>query len=139
VLRTSQAEWDQFVLQADKLLSDNLNSKALDAMGAPKKGTDDRDMGTLNRLQWVLENRTTLNEDQTRARLQSLRDVREARQKPAHALRQNVTDRTIIRKQRDLLAEISLSVEALRILLSHHPSNLSWTADELLEGTFYAL
>jgi hypothetical protein len=139
VLRASQAEWDQFVVQADKLLSDNLSSKALDAMGAPKKDANNTDIGTLNRLQWVLENRTTLNLDQVRARLQSLRDVREARQKPAHALRQNVTDRTIIRKQRDLLAEISLSVEALRILLSRHSSNSSWTADELLEGTFYAL
>lgn len=139
VLRASQSEWDGFVLQADKLLSDNLNGRALDAMGAPKTDDSGKVIGTIGRLQWVLENRTNLGTEQVKMRLRSFREVREARQKPAHALRNNVHDSTIVRKQRDLLSEISTSLEALEILFSRHPKNQSWKPDELLKGTVYVL
>lgn len=139
VLRASQAEWDGFVSQADKLLCENLNAKALDAMGAPKKDDGGNAIGTIGRLQWVLENRTNLGTEQVKLRLRSFREVREARQKPAHTLRNNVHDSTIVRKQRDLLSEISTSLEALEILFSRHPKNQSWKPDELLKGTVYVL
>ncbi len=139
VLRASQSEWDGFVSQADKLLSENLNAKALDAMGAPKNDDSGKAMGSISRLQWVLENRANLPSKQVDLRLKSFREVRDARQKPAHALRKNVHDNTIVRKQRDLLNEISVSLEALEIIFSRHPNNKSWKPDELLRGTVYAL
>lgn len=139
ILRASQSEWDGFVLQADKLFSENLNAKALDAMGAPKRDDSGNAIGTIGRLQWVLENKASVGIEQTNLRLKSFRDIRDARQKPAHALRKNVHDNTIVRKQRDLLIEISKSLEALEIIFSRHPNNQSWKPDELLTGTVYVL
>ena len=139
VLRASQSEWEEFVSQADKMLSENLDPKTLDAMGAPKIDANGKVIGTIGRLQWVLENVADLRPHQVSLRLKFFRDVRDARQKPAHALRKNVQDSTIVRKQRDLLNEISVSLETLEIIFSRHPNNKSWKPDELLKGTVYAL
>ncbi|WP_165070308.1 hypothetical protein [Marisediminicola senii] len=57
LLRPSQREWDEFIVQLDKLLSDNIRHDGLDAAGAPRKDKNDQNFGTLTRLVAFLEGR----------------------------------------------------------------------------------
>lgn len=58
--------------------------------------------------------------------MQPLRDVRSARSKPAHALRQNVSDANFVRRQAELLRDVTHSIEALRRFWQTHPRNRDW-------------
>lgn len=50
ILRPSQHKWNSFVLQLDKLLADNIQTSALNALKAPKVGEEGNKLGTLKRL-----------------------------------------------------------------------------------------
>jgi hypothetical protein len=94
ILRRSQREYDAFVHQLDKLLSDNLRHKALDKLGVPRRNDDDELIGSLNRLDMALE-QFGVPEDIRSEVLKPLREVRRLRQKPAHAVTENVTNATL--------------------------------------------
>ena len=64
--------------------------------------------------------------DRAKWALKPLRQVRAARQKPAHAQRTNLTDRTFILKQRDLLHDVDEVLINIRRWLSSHPQNRGW-------------
>lgn len=122
LLRPSQRDWDEFVHQLDKLLSENLDSKALDAANAPKKNPSGDTLGSLNRLQeFMLQNR--VRPDAVRAVMKPLRDVRAERQGPAHVLKANVTDGTYIHRQVALLWDVNESLVNIRDWLATHPRN----------------
>lgn len=125
ILRPSQREWDEFIVQLDKLLSDNIRHDALDAAGAPKKDKNDQNLGTLSRLAVQLESRGFSVGD-AREVMRPLREIRQARQKPAHALRTNITDRTFVHRQVALLEELGATLSAMVRWLSTHPSNREW-------------
>ncbi|WP_431785002.1 hypothetical protein [Microbacterium maritypicum] len=125
ILRADQREWDHFIHSFDKLLSDNIDGKALDKAGVPKKNAAGQPLGTLVRLEMFM----TMNRveaDRAKWALAPLREVRAARQKPAHALRSNVTDRTFVRKQKRLMHDVDEVLINIRQWLATHPENLSW-------------
>ncbi|MBT2513087.1 hypothetical protein [Arthrobacter sp. ISL-30] len=125
ILRADQREWDHFIHSFDKLLSDNIDGAALDKAKVPRVNEKKERLGTLSRLELFM----TMNHvkaDAAKWALKPLREVRMARQKPAHALRTNVTDRTFIRKQRDLLHEVNEVLINIRQWLSSHPENRDW-------------
>ena len=138
ILRPTQDEWDRFVRELDKVLSENIQHKGLAAAGIPRKNELGESVGTTVRLEMLL---TTKRIDQTAVKrvLQRLRDVRAARQAPSHALRTNVTDQTFVRRQVALLDAVNFSVEHLRRIFQKHPANADWTEPEYLarEATFY--
>lgn len=139
ILRSSQSEWDQFIHQLDKLLSDNLSSKALDNLGAAKHNDAGENIGTLNRLEAVLVSKGN-NPQVAKDVLAPLREVRAARQKPAHALRTNITDKTFVHKQVDLMSRVNESLIALRTFWQSHPANDQWTeADYITNGRDYRM
>lgn len=55
ILRPSQREWDEFIVQLDKVLSENIRHDALDAAGTPRKDSHDQTRGTLARLANFIE------------------------------------------------------------------------------------
>jgi hypothetical protein len=125
ILRADQREWDHFIHSFDKLLSDNIDSAALDKARVPRMNERNDRLGTLGRLELFM----TMNHvkaDRAKWALKPLRQVRAARQKPAHALRTNLTDRTFIRKQRDLLHDVDEVLINIRQWLSSHPQNRGW-------------
>jgi hypothetical protein len=122
LLRPAQRDWDEFVHQLDKLLSDNIDSKALDAARAPTINAAGDKVGTLGRLyEFMVQHK--VNPSAARTIMKPLRDVREARQRPAHSLKPNATDRAYIRKQVDLLWEVNQSLVNIQDWLSTHPKN----------------
>lgn len=125
ILRADQREWDHFIHSFDKLLSDNIDGAALDKAEVPRINERRDPLGTLGRLELFM----TVNgvkADRAKWALKPLRDVRTARQKPAHALRTNVTDHNFIRKQRDLLHDVDEVLINIRQWLSSHPRNRGW-------------
>ena len=117
ILRPSGSEWEQFVLTMDKLLSDNLRGSALDAAEAPRKSTDGEAIGTIRRLEHVLVAKAAVSLGEAADLLRPWREVRRARQDPAHALRENVTDETFVRRQAQLLVEVGRSLVGIRTAL----------------------
>jgi hypothetical protein len=138
ILRPTQDEWDRFVRELDKVLSENIKHKALTAAGVPRKNDAGESIGTLLRLELLL---TTKRIDASAVKqvLQPLREVRAARQAPSHALRTNVTDQTFVRKQVELLGAVNFAVEHLRRIFQTHPANADWNEPKHLtrESTFY--
>jgi hypothetical protein len=125
LLRPSQREWDSFIQLLDKLLSENLRHEALDSGQAPRHNGAGQNLGTLNRLEAFLVERR-IKPDAVRKVLAPLREVRSARQRPAHALRTDVTDRTFVHKQVELLNRVNNSLELLRRFWQTHPANRDW-------------
>lgn len=125
ILRASQHEWDSFVHESDKLLSDNISHKALTAAKIPRIGEDRKNAGTLYRLEAYFK-MTGMHEDDIKKIMTPLRAIRLARQKPAHELRKNVTDKTFVHKQISLLGDINHSLHLIRLWLTQHPSNKDW-------------
>jgi hypothetical protein len=131
ILRATQHEWDNFVQQLDKVLSENIQHRALTAAGVPRKDETDQVLGTLRRLEMLLLDKRITAEAVDRV-LQPLKDVRAARQAPAHALRTNVTDTTFVRRQVNLLEQVNFSIENLRRLFQTHPANRGWSEPDYL-------
>ena len=128
ILRPSQREWDEFIVQLDKVLSENLSHASFDAASVLKHDRSGNNMGTLSRLEsFMVSNRVAA--DRAKEVLRPLRSVRSAHQKPAHALRKNVTDKTFVHRQVDLLHDVNESLLAMRYWLASHPKNReSWKA-----------
>jgi hypothetical protein len=132
ILRPSRREFDDFIQTLDKLLSDNMRHAAFDSAGIPSIDETGQQIGSLNRLDQLLE-RARVPEHQRKEVLKPLRDVRTARSKPAHALRQNITDETFIRRQAEILQQVTQSVESLRRFWQNHPRNRDWIPPGELE------
>ncbi|BAJ74526.1 hypothetical protein MTES_1562 [Microbacterium testaceum StLB037] len=131
ILRPDQREWDHFILSLDKLLSDNIDPKALDRAGASKTNDVGQTLGTLARLE-VFMMANGVAREKSQWALKPLREVRAARQKPAHALRSNVTDRTLVRKQMDLMHDVNEVLINIRQWLASYPANRGW--EDPLDG-----
>jgi hypothetical protein len=86
ILRASQKEWDEQIHLLDKVLSENINHKALDAADVPKVDEYGKNMGSLQRLAKLME-LTRPSPNMIKSTMAPLREVRAARQKPAHAIR----------------------------------------------------
>jgi hypothetical protein len=125
ILRPSQLEFDTFIQTLDKVLSENLRNNAFDAAGIPRTDDKGQQIGTLNRLERVLE-RAGVSEDKRKEVMRPLRDAREARAKPSHTLRKNVSDANFVRRQAELVRAVTSSIEQLRRFWQTHPRNLDW-------------
>lgn len=139
VIRPTTQEWHQFVLATDKLLLENIDQKALDAVNAPTEGTDGNRIGSLNRLIEFLRLSGSFSEDLLDGIGGPLKRVRKARQEPAHKLTVAQTDATLTAQQRDLLAEIGNALQLLREALVTHPACSDWTPTYGLDDETYVL
>lgn len=125
LLRPSQREWDDFMLQLDKVLSDNLRSEFFKAAGVESFDERGQRMGTLKRFERFLHS-GGMAEDKARKIVSPMALVRNARQGPAHRIRANLTDRTFIHQQIELLREIYSALGATRHWLATHPKCADW-------------
>lgn len=138
VLRSSSDEWGDFILLTDKLLSENLEPKCLDAAGAPKVNAKGDQVGTLGRLSLLFEH-AGVSVDVVKSIMEPLRRVRKLRQAPAHVLTDAATDDEITSRQRDLLSDLAQSLHLIREMLMAHPANRDWNPPEWLTEKFYRL
>ncbi|GAA1231254.1 hypothetical protein JOF42_000523 [Microbacterium phyllosphaerae] len=125
LLRPSQREWDDFVLQLDKVLSDNLQSDFFKAAGIEAVDERGQRLGTLKRFERFLQS-GGVAEDRAKKIVSPMAAVREARQGPAHRIRLNITDQTFIHQQIELVNNIYSALGATRVWLATHPKCAGW-------------
>jgi hypothetical protein len=128
LVRPTLEEFNTFVLLMDKMLSDNINKKFfLDEV--PYEIETERKDGRLQ-----VQNKGTLQilDDWVRSRFRTsdwtpwvestkaLREIRSLRQRPAHALDENVFDQHYFKEQRELIIKAYSAVRTLRQLLASH-------------------
>lgn len=129
LVRPTLKEYNDFVLTLDKMISDNLN-KDFFMNEVPYEYDEPREdgkvvvrqKGTLRILEdwlnrsWSAPDRKPLND-----MMKVFKDVRKQRQKPAHAIKENVFDQKYFHEQRTLVVKAYKSVRLLRLMFENHP------------------
>jgi hypothetical protein len=133
LLRPTGREYGRFVHDLDKLLSDDMHDKALEAAGAPEWDSKGQKMGTLNRLEALLE-RARVPAQQRKDVLKPIRKVRSERMKPAHSIVSNHADPRIIADQIEMINDVALSLWVLRTFFQTHPKGKKVEVDSYLDS-----
>lgn len=129
LVRPTLEEFNDFALLLDKLLSDNID-KAFFKGEVPEEEERERkdgkievrQKGTLQILDdWVRKHYRLPDWKPWDEAIAALRKVRRLRQKPAHAVNENVFDQKYFKEQRELIAEAQSAVNVVRHLLAKHP------------------
>lgn len=129
LIRPTLEEFNAFVLTFDKMLSDNINKAFFKGEVPSETEVERKDgkiqvqrKGTLQMLDdWLRSQFRTDDWGPWDASIKALRKVRKLRQKPAHALDENVFDQQYFKKQRDLLVEAYNAVRTIRLMFANHP------------------
>jgi hypothetical protein len=138
ILRPSQDEFERFVHDMDKILSENLRHEAFDFHGVPRKDDRGQNIGPLNRLdRYLLQHR--IPEDIRKELLAPLKDIRRARQRPAHVFSQNINDQSFVHRQANFLERVTNSIEELRRFFQTHPANETWEEPDYASKPGYRL
>lgn len=93
-----------------------------------QKDKNDQNLGSLTRLAAFLDGKG-IDAAVAKDLMRPLREIRQARQKPAHALRTNLTDKTFVHRQVALLEDLNDTLRELARWMSTHPKNRGWKAD----------
>jgi hypothetical protein len=146
LIRPTLEEFNAFVLLLDKMLSDNINKAFFRAEVADETHVERgdgkvevRQKGTLQILdEWVRRFYRTDDWEPWQQAMGALRDVRKRRQKPAHAVDENVFDQQYFKEQRDLSIRAYEAVRTIRLMFENHP-NVKKAAIEIPEWSRDAL
>jgi hypothetical protein len=130
LLRPTLKEYNEFIHLLDKMLSENINRGFFghDVSFEREEERGDgkivvRQKGTIQILtDWLRSCFKTNDWSEIEEMLQTLRDVRKLRQKPAHSIKENEFDQQYIREQREVMKQVYRAVMILRVALALHPS-----------------
>ena len=129
LVRPTLEEFNQFVLLLDQMLSDNLNKKFF-RNDVPLEWEEERAdgktvvqaKGTLTILDdWLRNYFKTPDWSLWVESLKSLRNIRQLRAKPAHAVDENVFDQKYLHDQRELMVRAYSALGVLRSIVARHP------------------
>jgi hypothetical protein len=141
LLRPTLKEFNGFVHLLDKMLSENIDRDFFhdDVPFETEEERGDgktivRQKGTIQILgDWLAAQFKTDDPSPITELLQTLRKIRELRQKPAHAIKENEFDQKYIHQQRALMKSVYRAVKILRLILHCHPAARSIEIDSQLE------
>jgi hypothetical protein len=130
LVRPTLEEFNEFVLLLDKMLSDNLNKDFFRndiALESEEERADSkivvRPKGTLAILNdWLRKYFRTHDWELWEESFKCLRQIRQLRQKPAHAVNENLFDQKYIKEQRELMIRAYSALRVLRSIFARHPS-----------------
>lgn len=128
-LRPTLKNYNSFILSLDKLLSENLNKEffkgeiTLDLDIEREDGKIEvRNKGTIALLEeWITKNFTTSDSDPLLKMFTTFKKVRKERQKPAHAIQEDVFDKKYFKMQDEIIINAYSAVRTLRLMLANHP------------------
>ena len=148
LLRPTLSEFNAFVLLLDKMLSDNINQKFFENdipqeedKVRPDGKIEVRHKGTLALLEeWLRKFFRPTDPEPFESMFKSLRTVRQLRQKPAHAVNENLFDQAYFKQQRQLMIDAYDALRTLRLVLANHPKvrrNPPEILEHLAEGKIW--
>ena len=130
LVRPTLEEFNDFVHLLDKMISENINKEFFQSEVSYETEIERRDgriqiqpKGTLQILDdWIRKFFRPANGwqywDET---IQAFKEVRKKRQKPAHAINENVFDQKYFKEQRELIIRAYEGIFTLRMMLGCHP------------------
>lgn len=130
LLRPSLSAFNSFVHLLDKVMSDNLAKEFFSRQGLALESERTREdgkvvvekKGTIQLLEeWLLKHFRARDEAPLKNAIRVFREVRKARQRPAHAIDDSKYDPTLYRTQRELVLGAYGAVRTLRLVLANHP------------------
>ncbi|HEX5408752.1 MAG TPA: hypothetical protein VFW89_03175 [Gemmatimonadaceae bacterium] len=129
LIRPTIAEYNEFVLVLDKLLSDNINIRFFPATISREQEETRPDgkvvvktRGSLAMLgEWLRKSFRTPDPKPLDQMLATFREVRKRRQQPAHALEPDAYDESLFETQRQLFVRAYDALRTLRLILQNHP------------------
>jgi len=143
IVRATTREFNAFVHLMDKMLSENLNREFFRAdieLETQKTRGDGKvevqQKGTIRLMSEWLEKRFVAQDQQPlREMLETLHDIRNLRQKPAHTVESDIFDRGIFERQRKLMMRAYSAVRTIREVFQNHPRAAGHqVAEHLAEG-----
>jgi hypothetical protein len=130
LIRPTLREFNGFVHLLDKMVSDNIN---FDFFGRDVPVEEERERsdgrievvkkGSLRGLdEWL--NRSVRLDDASAVEdiLSTFKKIRALRQRPAHAIEEDVFDQQYFKKQREVIIEANSALQTLRLILALHPA-----------------
>ncbi len=119
-----------FMLALEKIIIHNINYKTFTTVSRfikPVERRDDKEnlKGSLQMMsEWLKQNIRT-NEDIDDLIINPLKSIRKIRQVPAHEIYSNQYDKSLFKKQNDMILETYKSVRSIRLFFANYPGNRS--------------
>lgn len=141
LIRPTLKEFNDFVHELDKMLSDNIN-KEFFQREVPYEREETRkdgkivvrEKGTIQILDdWLKKRFKAADRKPIEEALSSLRKVRQLRQKPAHSINENKFDQQYVHEQRELMKEVYGAVNTIRQIFAKHPATKGVKVSSALE------
>ncbi len=146
LIRLTVREFNDFVLLLDKMISENL-SRDFFAGVIPLEHEEERSdgkvvirqKGTVQLLgEWLHRKFRTPDPKPLDEMIAAFREVRQLRQRPAHAPDEDVFDQAVFQRQRELMIRVYDGVRTLRLLLANHPRAREYKVnDTIREGKIW--
>jgi len=129
LIRPTQEEYERFVHQLDKLISDNIDIRffANEVEATREIQMNDgrvkvEQKGSLQQLdEWIRKFFRPADPAPVDEMLETFRAIRKERQRPAHRIEANKFDQAIQKMQRELMERAYTAIRTLRLLLADHP------------------
>ena len=142
MIRPTAKEFCAFVHTLDKMLAENIDPAFFgsdvamnEEVTRKDKRVEVRRKGTISLLgEWLALRYRTQNDGAISEMLGTLRHIRKLRQRPAHALDNDVFDQGLIKEERDLMARAYRAVNILRRILASHPAAKDFKAPPWIES-----
>jgi hypothetical protein len=138
LVRPTTEEFNDFVLLLDQMMSDNLNKDFLRGDVELETETARADgkivvtsKGTIQLLeQWFQKKMRFKDPKPFEEMVATFREVRRARQSPAHKAEDSTFDPNIFREQRELAMKAYNAVRTIRLMLANHPATRGYQIPE---------
>jgi hypothetical protein len=145
LIRPTLKEFNAFVLLLDQIVSDNLDLGFFAgdvSLEEERPRADGRvevvRKGSLRVLDEWLTSVVRLDDPSAKDEvLAAFRKIRALRQRPAHAVEEDVFDQKYFKDQRDLVIEAYRAMRTLRMIFALHPATHEHAVPQWLEGTIW--
>ncbi|WP_427339601.1 hypothetical protein [Caloranaerobacter sp. DY30410] len=137
ILLPTLKNYYSFILTLEKMIVHNINTKTFIKEGFYVKPIDRNDKkgepkGSLVMFSEWLKNNIRTSEDLDELIINPLKKIRKIRQVPAHEMYSNKYDKSLYRKQNELIIETYKAIRAIRLFFMNHPLNKDMEISEYL-------
>jgi len=141
LIRPTRHEYEHFVHSLDRLMSDNLNRKFFrgdvsleDEIRQNDGRIEIRQKGTIKLLEdWLQRKFRTTYRNPINEMIDTFREVRKQRQKPAHTNSDDEFNQDFLHKQRDIMERAYHAINVLRQIFAQHSSNRDFNFNSHLD------
>ena len=142
LIRPTSKDYCDFIHLPDKLISENISRKffvnVISCEYEQKRGAGKiviRQKGTIQMLEeWFKASFIPEDTKPMEEMIKTFREIRQLRQKPAHAIDDNIYDQKYIKTQRDLIIRAYSGVRLIRLILENNPQTQGYKIPDVIRS-----